>query len=114
MRLIQIGYTCFVCARFEFFETELTDEQVEDAIVEAARGLKVWDLDSIMGDCFFDRLKELGVVRKIMPVDKVFRFDGWQFSAPIYSDDALSNRIAAAVCRLSLNDSGELVEGVAQ
>ncbi|OQA04455.1 MAG: hypothetical protein BWY68_00308 [bacterium ADurb.Bin400] len=113
MRLIQIGYTCHECADFEYFETDLTDEQVEDAIVEAARGLKVWDLDALIDDealGFFDRLKELGVVRKITPVDKVFRFDGWQFSAPLYSNDALSNRIAAAVCRLSLNDSGELVE----
>lgn len=112
MRLIQIGYTCHGCAEFEYFETDLTDEQVEDAIVKAATGLKVRDLDGLMEEDsgFIPRLGELGVVRKIIPVDKVFRFDGWQFSAPLYYDCKLSKRLESAVCRLSLDESGELVE----
>ena len=112
MRLIQIGYTCHECAEFEYFETDLTDEQVEDAIVKAATGLRVWDLDGLMDEDsgFIPRLGELGVVLKIIPVDKVFRFDGWQFSAQLYSGCNLSKRLESAVCCLSLDESGELVE----
>lgn len=112
MRLIQIGYTCHGCAEFEYFETDLTDEQVEDAIVKAATGLKVRDLDALMDEDsgFIPRLGELGVVRKIIPVDKVFRFDGWWFSAPLSYDCKLSKRLESVVCPAPLLDYGELVE----
>ena len=105
MRLIIIGFTTHETDGREYFETDLTDEQVEDAIVRAAEGISVYDLDDLLNSneasaAFFARLKELGVIRRELPVDQVFIFDGWALSAPRHGKNDLTVRIAKAVSEI--------------